>query len=276
MENQKIEKGINDIKRESPIVYDVLIKRHEILFDILYSKPIQRDITFREQLLKSFGDLIYEFRKLFIGDNFLEIATFIFFCIGFFGVLLSHYGILNKQYIVWYVRISSAAWTFLILFNLYRYCKQTIQKNKQSNKENKFKLIHKFLERNKLRAEKDLVAINELCQIAHISTLDFVLAEIRGLIDERQAQGEVYISFVPISSLVSVVLAIAMIGNFIQAFGGTLFFGAVVGVQGFILIVNQVNHFFAKREIQRGEIFALKRSALLLEQAKSISENIED
>ncbi|MDZ4873455.1 MAG: hypothetical protein CLLPBCKN_002851 [Chroococcidiopsis cubana SAG 39.79] len=183
----------------------------------------------------------------------------------------SYYNILiNEQNKAWYVLIWSVAWASLWLFKLCRGFKRKTQRD------NKSELVHRFLTRNKQRATDDLVVINELCSIAHISTLDFVLAEIRGLIDERQAQGEVYISFVPISSLVSVVLAFAIFGNFIQAFGGTLFFDAVVGVPGFILIVNQVNTFVTKWRIQREEIFALKRCRFLLEQAKTILEKIKE
>ncbi|WP_039715526.1 hypothetical protein [Scytonema millei] len=67
-----------------------------------------------------------------------------------------------------------------------------------------------------------------------------------------------------------------MVGDFTQVFGNILFFRAVVGVPGFILFVNQVNIFTTKWRIQRGIIFALKRSAFLLEQAKSILENIKE
>ncbi|NHC34110.1 hypothetical protein [Scytonema millei] len=75
-------------------------------------------------------------------------------------------------------------------------CKDFIKR--ETSKEEKLELAHRFLETNKQRAKNDLVVINELCSIAHSSTLDFVLAEIKNLIDERQAEGEVYISFLPI------------------------------------------------------------------------------
>lgn len=103
------------------------------------------------------------------------------------------------------------------------------------------------------------------------------MAEIKELIDKQQAKGEVFISFLPILSLVSVLLVFKVLGvNDLQAFFGTLFFTAVVGIPGFIVLVNQINNFTTKWGIQRGILFALKRSAFLLERAKCILENIKE
>ncbi|MGL4622225.1 hypothetical protein [Chroococcidiopsis sp.] len=272
MVNQNLEDTLDRIRRETPSVYDLLISRYEILFDVLHAKRTQRNIKFRKQLWKFINTLVCSTWKLIVGETRWEkVAFIILFILLLVGRGFSYYNIfINEPNKAWYVLIWLVAWTSLWLFKLCRGFKRKTQRD------NKSELVHRFLKRNKRKAKIDLVVIHELCSVAHISTLDFVLAEIKELIDERQAQDEVYISSLPILSLFSVLLVFPVLGDFIKAFGGTLFFGAVVGVPGFILLVNQTNNFTTKWGIQRGIIFALKRSAFLLEQAKSILENIKE
>ncbi|MDV2996392.1 MAG: hypothetical protein N4J56_006046 [Chroococcidiopsis sp. SAG 2025] len=230
IDRKNLEFEINRIKQESLFVYDLLIRRYEILFDILPTKHTRRNISFPKRLLKVTEFLFSSaciILRFIIGGTYLEKILLVIFLIGMLMIPLFNYYRINELCIVLYafiLVIVSALFWFLKYYRVFK---------KKTHREEKLELVGRFLIRNKQRATDDLAVVHELCSIAHISTLDFVLAEIKNLIDEQQARAEVYISFLPILSLFSVAIVFKMLGiSDLQAFISTLFLVQLQEFQG--------------------------------------------
>lgn len=73
IDRKNLELEIDRIKQESLFVYDLLISRYEILFDILHSKQTQENIKFCKQLWNFFCRIC----KLIVGETRWEKVFFI-------------------------------------------------------------------------------------------------------------------------------------------------------------------------------------------------------
>ncbi|MBD2305419.1 hypothetical protein H6G17_07815 [Chroococcidiopsis sp. FACHB-1243] len=132
----------------------------------------------------------------------------------------------------------------------------------------------KTLDESEHRSLNDIELIDKLCKDVSQLTLKYALAEINNLLEARQEKAKNDFKLLPIFTMTLVITIIYVLGIPVEFFGNPLLYGAIAGVSGVVITAKPIIEFTAESGLQSG-IFALKRSVFLLEQAKSILENIE-
>lgn len=258
---------------ELAIIYAALPKIHEVLKDDYYLFILEN--RGHSWYLKISGKL-----QLVLAPNLWEKLSIIGFIATFFRAIyvapqILYLGIstLVTKNQISYTKIFVSIFVTALLWFFMPKLLRTIGEFTKIEREKE--IFTQSLYVNQKKSESDLIRIEDLCKNVDRKTLKLALANIKILLEQKQASANVAVILSPILAIGLVTFIIYTMGIAVVFLGNPLLYIAIVGVPGMIIVTKPLSEFIFDLSLP-SDIFALQRIAFLLEQAQSLAEAIKD